>query len=217
MSEEPRDDKTEPIAPVEPALPSSEQTKELPSRAPAWSGRAEVPAAPGGLRDSAPYTVAEPPPSGGRTWWTPVLLGMLALGLLGLIVLAAWLMGRDVAPEPQATTPPPQLQSAVPTTVRPTSARPTTRSPTPSPTPRMIAVPVLVGMSQDDAKAELDRIGLSYDFDYRPSDRKEGTVIRTRPGAGEMVPPGTKILLIVSSGPGTTLPTLPATTPAGGD
>lgn len=202
------------MAPLEPAaddtaVPSVERTKEMPAAA--WSGRAQVPP-PTGLRDSAPYTVAEPAPPGGRAWWTPVLLGMLALGLVGLIVLAAWLMGRETAPEPQITTSAPPIRSAAPTTAPRTSAPPTTTSPTPSPAPQLIAVPDLEGMTQEEAQDALEEAGLSYDIRYRPSAQDEGTVIETRPGAGEQVPPGTEILLVISSGPTTSSVPAPPTT-----
>lgn len=193
--DEQRDDKTEPITPGE---EPADETSVIP---PAWSGRAGVPPPPGGLRDSAPYapyTTVEPAPIPPRTWWTPVLLGMLALGLLGVVVLAAWLMSRDPVPVPvESPTPEPPISTVVEPTLPTTPAE---QTPTATAQPQLVEVPVLVGRSQNDAMAELDRVGLSYRFEYAPSAAEEGTVIATGPEAGQQVPARTTVTLVISLG-----------------
>ena len=66
--------------------------------APAWAGRAGVPEPHQAPARSVPTPRASR--SQPRTWWTPILLGLLALGLFGVIILVAWLMSRDTAPSP---------------------------------------------------------------------------------------------------------------------
>ncbi len=176
--------------------PAHDATRVIPpaEAAPPWAGRAGVPVPPP-PRDAAPYSTAEPPPP--RTWWTPVLLGLLALGLLGVVVLVAWLMNRDPAPEPTVT--PTATVTAAPTP----SAAPTTASPTPSPTPtiQLVQLPAgLVGMSQNDAVAELTKLGLGYSFEFQDSAAPEDEVIATRPAGQELVPAGSSVTLVISKG-----------------
>jgi hypothetical protein len=183
--------------------------------APAWAGRAGVPVPPpppDRLRDGAPYPSEEPAQP--RTWWTPILLGLLALGLLGVVVLVAWLMTRDDTPEPTVTSSPTLGITATPSLV-PTTEAP---SPTPSPTVQLVQVPGnLVGMTQDEAVAALNQIGLAYAFEFRDSAAPENEVIATRPGPQELVPAGSTVTLVISKG-GVTSPSPSATaspTPAG--
>jgi hypothetical protein len=175
--------------------------------APAWAGRAGVPVPPPAdrLRDSAPYPSAEPAQP--RTWWTPILLGLLALGLLGVVVLVAWLMSRDDTPEPTVTSTPTPAITATPSLV-PTTTAP---SPTPSPTIQLVQVPAnLVGMTQDEAVAALTQLGLAYAFEFRDSAAPENEVIATRPEGQELVPAGSTVTLVISKG-GVTSPS-PSTT-----
>jgi len=214
------DDKTAPLPAQEPPEPSAadetvvvsghsaDQTAMLPpaseASSPAWSGRAGVPPTPGVLRDSAPYaesyTEAEPLPPPNRTWWTPVLLGLLALALLGIVVVAAWLMSRDTAPDPVISPTPVPVESTP--AVPPTTGAPTPQSPAPSPQPQLVELPPLTGLSQNEAVAELERLGLNYFFDYRPAPNPEGTVIETNPQAGQQVPLNSTVTLVISLGSG---------------
>jgi len=184
-------DETQPFTPLE----ERDQTSVVPPSG-AWSGRAGVPPASGpSLRDSAPYTQQIPQAEPPRPWWTPVLLGLLALGLLGVLILVAWLMGRNDNPAPVET---PSATEVVPTTFE----EPTTQPPTAaaSPTAQIVRIPRLVGLSLDQAVIQLDQLGLAYRFEYRQSERPQGTVIETSPPAGEAVPVQTTVILVVSTG-----------------
>jgi hypothetical protein len=174
--------------------------------APAWAGRAGVRVPPPDrLRDSAPYPPAEPPQP--RTWWTPILLGLLALALLGVVVLVAWLMNRDATPEPAVTSSPTPAITATASPV-PTTEAP---SPTPSPSVQLVQVPAnLVGMTQDKAVAALTALGLGYSFEFRDSTAPENVVIETRPAGQELVPVGSSVTLVISKG-GLTSPSPSAT------
>ncbi|WP_062204897.1 Stk1 family PASTA domain-containing Ser/Thr kinase [Demequina salsinemoris] len=67
-----------------------------------------------------------------------------------------------------------------------------------------IAVPNLVGMTVEDAQAELDDLLLENTVtEAASSDVAEGSVISTTPAEGEMLYEGDSVELVVSSGPGT--------------
>jgi hypothetical protein len=199
-------DETTRLTPEDLARPASDPggTVIMPtgSEAPAWSGRAGVPVPPGGLRDSAPYQQGEPPQP--RTWWTPFLLGLLALGLVGIVVLAAILINQNrPSPKPTpTTTPAPQPTTPAPAT---TAATPTGPA---SPTFQLAQVPAnLVGMTQDDAIAALDAVGLAYSLEFKVSDKPKGTVISTSPESGKLVPVNSVVKLVISLGGESPTPT----------
>lgn len=194
--------------------PPSDGTRVMPpvDDAPAWAGRAEVrsPA------PSAPQGPHGPQQSGGRTWWTPLLLGLLALGLVGIVVLAAWLMTRDNGgPEPTASP-------TVATTTRPPSptASPTPPSASPSASAeQLVLIPAdLVGMDQDAAANALKDLGLFWNFDYQPSSAPENTVIGSKPAPGEFVPLGSTVTLVIAidQPPSKSASPSPTTTAGGG-
>jgi hypothetical protein len=173
---------------------------------PAWSGRAGVPVPPGGLRDSAPYQPGEPPPP--RAWWTPALLGMLALGLVGIVVLAAYMISRESRPAPNPTptsTPAPQpTHTPAPATTAPGSL---------TPSAQLVQVPAdLVGMTQGKATALLDTVGLSYSLVFQESSEPKGTVIKTSPESGKLVPALSVVKLTISLGGASPTPTATTTT-----
>lgn len=161
---------------------------------PAWSGRAGVPTPEPlpRLRDST----APGYQTGGRTWWTPLLLGFLALGLVGIVALAAWLMTRDTGGSDKPSSPTP-----VPATSAPPSL---TASPSPSISPtvspeQLVQVPVgLIGLGQDEAAAQLQALGLFWNFSYQPSSEPQNTVIATKPGQGELIPAGSTVTIVVA-------------------
>lgn len=195
-------DETQPIA----AAPD-DHTEAIPPRA-AWSGRAGVPPRGPSLRDSAPYTREIPPPAEPRPWWTPVLLGVLALGLVGILILVAWWMGRDDSPAPVES---PSAEVVVPTAPTEPTTQPPTAA-TASPTAQVVSVPRLVGLDLDAAVAELDQLGLAYRFEYRTDEAPQGRVIGSSPPEGLVVPIQTTVTLIISTGSGNS-PT-PSSTPA---
>ncbi|GAA3752356.1 hypothetical protein GCM10022225_41000 [Plantactinospora mayteni] len=199
---------------------TADATAPIPPREPAWSGRAGVPP-----RGADPPRPPQPDWSYGaepddRRWWMPILLGTVAVILLGVLVVAGWAIvdsaRRDVpsSPSPVVTT------SAAPTT--PTTAPPTSAATTPSATPSVttgapVLLPPLVGLSQQEAVAELERLGLVPRIVPRTSGRPPGTVLDTEPSTGTEVEPGGEVVLVVaepptpppSTAPGPTGPTQP--------
>jgi len=67
--------------------------------------------------------------------------------------------------------------------------------------PQPVKVPDLVGEDQDDAEAELQRLGLEAQITTQPDDtRKEGVVLSQDPRQGTDAPKGSVVRLVVSSG-----------------
>ncbi|MEU8180486.1 PASTA domain-containing protein [Micromonospora sp. NPDC049044] len=195
---------TTPGPPTTPA-PPAEQTTRLPAgrlAAPAWSGRAEV--RPPRPDDAAGEWYVEE--QGGRRWWLPILWGVLALLLAGLLGGALWLVlaKQDDDPDDPGSTPsapPPSATSAAPTSAPPTSAAPTSEAPSSPPVtsaPVEVPVPPLAGLPQSTAEGLLGRLGLAYRVVYRPSELPPGTVVGTEPGTGTPVSTDDEVLLIIS-------------------
>ncbi|MEU7715197.1 PASTA domain-containing protein [Micromonospora chalcea] len=183
----------------------------------AWSGRAGVP---------PPRPAGYPEPGGewygdeqaGRRWWMPILLGILALLLLGLIGVGVWLALRAADQDSDPGTVP----SAVPSTSAQTSAAPTSAAPSSSPpstppTTEAVEVPMppLVGLPEAAARAALDRLDVDYRVQRRASDRPAGTVISTDPEAGYPVGEGDRVTIVVAvPAPPTAGPSTPDSAPA---
>ncbi|MFB9544760.1 PASTA domain-containing protein [Micromonospora sagamiensis] len=135
---------------------------------------------------------------GDRRWWMPILVASVALAVLATLGLGLWLVvrtGSDGVPR----APEPSPSPAPPTTGPPTTGPPTTGAAT---TPARVPMPDLVGLPRSAAEAALDRLGLGYRSELRRSGRPAGTVIGTEPQAGERVPLGTDVTLVVSEGSG---------------
>ncbi|MEV0809308.1 PASTA domain-containing protein [Micromonospora sp. NPDC050200] len=177
----------EPTAPAAPAV---------------WSGRAGVPPPRrADYREPVEWYGEE---QRGRRWWTPILLGILALLLLGVLGAGIWLALRAADERNQEPSPPPVPTSAPVTTAAPTSAAPTTEAPsTPATTAAArIPVPPLVGLPRASAERLLDRLDLSYRVQTRESsEQPPGTVIETDPEAGELVRAGEEVTLVVAAAP----------------
>ncbi|MFG1718548.1 PASTA domain-containing protein [Micromonospora chalcea] len=183
----------------------------------AWSGRAGVP---------PPRPAGYPEPGGewygdeqaGRRWWMPILLGILALLLLGLIGVGVWLALRAADQDSDPGTVP----SAVPSTSAQTSAAPTSAAPSSSPpstppTTEAVEVPMppLVGLPEAAARAALDRLDVDYRVQRRASDRPAGTVISTDPEAGYPVGEDDRVTIVVAvPAPPTAGPSTPGSAPA---
>ncbi|GAA2680720.1 Stk1 family PASTA domain-containing Ser/Thr kinase [Actinoplanes palleronii] len=187
----------------------------------AWTGRAAVraprpeqAAASGG--DWATIAPEEEPP--GR-WWMPIVFGIVGLTLVALLAYGIYVIvqnsGAEVdTPQPtpaQTTTTTAQTAETTPPTTEP----PVSTVPTTEPTSTEAAVPALRGMPLADAKAALDRTGLGYRVIYRVSDAEPGTVIDSDPVEGQLVPPDTRITLVVAAEQ-TGDPASTTTAPAGG-
>jgi beta-lactam-binding protein with PASTA domain len=67
-------------------------------------------------------------------------------------------------------------------------------------------------MSQGDAVAELNKVGLAFAFEFQDSVAPVNEVIATRPGPQEPVPAGSTVVLVISKG-GVTPPS-PTPSPA---
>jgi hypothetical protein len=215
-----------------PAPPADDETAHLPASGgprsgdtailppvPAWSGRAGVPP-PDAIR--VPEEVSgyeEPGPS--RRWWTPLLLALLALVLLGLLGFGLWLILRqDSNPDPgtPAVTPPaPSTQTSLSS---PAAPSPTT-SPSTQSVPAQVVVPSLVGMDSDTAQSTLERLGLTVRLVSRPDPAAPpGTVVDTLPPAGSVVREGSRITLVIASAapsPSPALPSFPTPSPTPSD
>ncbi|WP_327042309.1 PASTA domain-containing protein [Micromonospora ureilytica] len=198
---EPSPDQTMPIdrAAGTRAGPPADRTAPIP---PSWAGRAEV-RSPRPDDPGAEWYVEE---QGGRRWWLPILWGVLALLLAGLLGGALWLVlaqrddDRD-GPGSTPSLPPTSAPSAPPTSAAPTSAAPTSESPSSPATtdaPDELSVPPLAGLPQATAEGLLGRLGLAYRVVYRPSELPPGTVVGTEPGAGTLVSTEDEVLLIIS-------------------
>ncbi|MGW5556651.1 PASTA domain-containing protein [Micromonospora sp. NPDC003944] len=193
--------------------PPADRTAPIP---PAWSGRAEVRSP--RPDDAGEWYVEE---QGGRRWWLPILWGVLALLLAGLLGGALWLVAKqdDDRDDPGSTpsVPPTSAPSAPRTSAAPTSASPSSESPSSPATtdaPDEVPVPPLAGLPQATAEGLLARLGLDYRVVYRPSELPPGTVVGTEPEAGTSVSTDDGVLLIVSQAqPSTTpSPTTPSAT-----
>ncbi|MFC8847036.1 MULTISPECIES: PASTA domain-containing protein [unclassified Micromonospora] len=184
-----------------------------------WSGRAGVPPPrPADYQDPASEWYGDEQP--GRRWWMPILLGVVALLLLGLLGVGFWLAlsaGDGTGPE--------ETPSAGPTSVPATTGAPTTGATTggpsatpsttsPSTTPAGVPMPPLVGLPRATAERILDRIGVDHRVETRESDRPAGTVLETDPEAGALVPAGAQVTLVVAAAPAPTTSTAVPTTTA---
>ncbi|RBJ03368.1 penicillin-binding protein [Micromonospora provocatoris] len=185
----------------------------------AWSGRAGVPPPrPAGYPEPGAEWYGDE--QAGRRWWMPILLGVLALLLLGLIGVGVWLALRaaDRNSDPGPAVPSISAQtSAAPTTAAPTSAAPSSSPPsTPATTaPVEVPMPPLVGLPEAAARAALDRLDLDYRVQRRASDRPAGTVISTDPEAGYPVGEDDRVTIVVAvPAPPTSGPTTPGSAPA---
>jgi cytoskeletal protein RodZ len=198
-------------------MPPADRT-DWAARDSAWAGRAEVRAPRPSREDWATSAWdGEPPPPPGeqqRKWWMPIVVGIVALVLLGALGWGIYLISSsddgDQAPSTPATA------TEAPETTKPTSTAPTTTPPTTKttePPTTAVTVPALVGLSEEDAQQALVRRGLTFRVINRSGDAPAGTVIDSDPAEGQEVPPGTVVTLVVAT-QRTTPPTSPSSPPA---
>jgi hypothetical protein len=196
-------------------LPAAREAGEPPPPPGAWSGRAGVPPTrPPTVRGPAPAEWSDDDGQVNRRWWLPIVVGLIALVLLGMLAFGIWLI---VQASQTGTGPPPisPSPSASPTP-EPTSAAPTTAAPTPSETvAATVLVPPVIGLSQEEAQALLEQAGLTFQLQSGESNRPPGTVIATDPRPSTAVATGAQVTLVIASPPAPTTPaTTPPTTPA---
>jgi hypothetical protein len=184
----------------------------------AWAGRAAVrPKHPDEYGTAVGDWEAVPPPEEPRgRWWMPILVGILALLVLGLLGWGIYLIVQNSddgaetpAPAPSVTAPATTEPTTTAPTTRPTT-EPTTTAPTTQPTATAVTVPALIGLSQQEAQQALDRRGLNYRLIFRASDAPAGTVIDSDPAEGQEVPPDTRVALVIAA-EAATQPTTPGT------
>ncbi|MBO4204557.1 PASTA domain-containing protein [Micromonospora echinofusca] len=211
-------DRTQRIAP--PGAGDTDRTQRIPpggqpddgaSSHPApWSGRAEV-RPPQPADDGGPGDWYVDQDQSDRRWWLPIVVGIVAMLLLGVLGFGVWLIvrstQRDPGPSPlptvapSVTGPPSPTAPAAPsdepseTAGQPTAPQTTAASPT---TAAPAQVPPLVGLTREQAVAVLERLDLDYRIRTRESDRPPGTVVATEPGPGEPLPEDEEITLIVA-------------------
>ena len=187
---------------------------------PAWTGRAEVrPPQPGRGKDfgTGDWDVVPPPREPRGKWWTPIVVGIVALVLLALLGWGIWLILQASAADDESPAPGASASAAAPATTEPTSApaptEPTTTPSTTEPTgPAEVNVPALKGLSSADARQALDRTGLAYRLRFVTStDAPAGTVIDSDPAEGQQVPSDTTVTLIIAAAPSSAA-TVPTTT-----
>jgi beta-lactam-binding protein with PASTA domain/tRNA A-37 threonylcarbamoyl transferase component Bud32 len=65
----------------------------------------------------------------------------------------------------------------------------------------VVLVPSVIGLSEDDAVANLDAEGLVADVAREPNEAEEGTVFAQEPAEGAEVPVGSTVTIVVSEGP----------------
>lgn len=188
------------------------------AREAAWAGRAEVrPRRPDDYGAASDWDPVPPPDEPRGKWWMPILVGFLALILLGLLGWGIYLIAQNSddgeetpAPAPSVTAPATTEPATTPPTTEPTTTAPTTTPPTTQPTNTAVTVPALVGLSQQEAQQALERRGLNYRLIFRSSDAAPGTVIDSDPAEGQEVPPDTQVTLVIAAPP-TTQPGTPPT------
>jgi len=192
--------------PDETQLPNETQR---PDETPKWSARANVPppgtvprrATPEAWEDDA---VPTEDPYGGRSWFTPVIVGIVALVLAAGLGVGVWLIYQATKHNPPEAGPSEAVTSAAATTAPASSAPPSpSASPSPPPTtPAGVPIPALRGETEQSASAALTTLGLTVIVQRRSDPSVEpGRVIDTDPPAGTAVPAGSTVTLIVASAP----------------
>jgi hypothetical protein len=178
-------------------------TAALPPVPPTWRGQFGV--QPPGPDDDRTGTWTEPPPSSGRAWWLPILVGVVGLLVLvgvAFALVAAMRNTSTPAPNPSATTPTPSPVPASSTA----APSPTVSSPpaTPSASPNsFITLPsTWEGLLFTDVEHEINGLGLKYTLQPQvDSSVLPNTVINTIPAPGNQVVPGTTITIIYAAPP----------------
>jgi hypothetical protein len=159
-----------------------------------WAARAGVP------RPEAADEEWVPTEEPAGIWWLP-----LALGIGGLLLLAAVGVGVWFAFRHSGNAPAPVASATV--TASPAAPSPTpTASPTPSPSPTsaLVSLPDLRGVAAGDAQQTLVNAGLTPVVRNQVDDSVPvGVVIGTDPPAGSQVPVGSTVTLLVAVAPPT--------------
>ncbi|OJF14914.1 PASTA domain-containing protein [Couchioplanes caeruleus] len=186
-----------------------------------WAGRAGVRRPRSGADAAGDWALVPGDEPQGR-WWMPIVVGLVALLLLGTLSWGVWLIAQSTRDDEEQVPVTVPTRSATPAkttepTSQPPSTAPTTAQPSSDPPslPKDVAIPALRGLSLDEARGALNRSGLSYRLRYVTStEAPPGTVIDSDPSEGRQVPADTIVNLIVASAP--TATTASSTNPDGG-
>ncbi len=141
-----------------------------------------------------------------QTATVPNVVGMTLEDAKTAIAAAGFPLGAiarrhsDTVPVDQVMAQRPEADKTVPVNA-PVSVEVST-----GPAPAPVAVPNIVGMTQDDAQSAIVAAGLSVGLVREQNDATvpQGQVIRQFPPSGTMVPPGSPVNFLVSLGTGTT-------------
>jgi hypothetical protein len=182
-----------------PAVEGEDEAEQAPAR---WAGSAAVPEPGvrplGGSTDEYDLGAVSGDDEG-RSWWTPVLLGLAGVVLFGILMAGLWLIfiaGDNGSPGQTATSAPPLPSSAPPSSQPRSSAPPSSQPPT---TAAAAAVPPVLGLSEAEARQRLTDAGLRVEVSRRtdPS-APPGTVIDVDPGQGAAVAPNSVVHIVVA-------------------
>ncbi|MBI4493629.1 MAG: PASTA domain-containing protein [Chloroflexi bacterium] len=99
-------------------------------------------------------------------------------------------------PSPPPTLTPVPTPTATPAVV----ATPTPPPPSPTPAPVPLPLPLVRGMRVDDARAQLNRMGLQVQTRQAQSPAPAGIVVDQSPRDGTLVAPGATVVLSISAG-----------------
>lgn len=178
-----------------------------------WAARAPVPPrAAEPMIERRQWTEQAPRPPE-RRWWIPALIALVVLLLLAVLGFGLWLLfggdgegGSPVPPAPSVSaTGPPAPQTTQPPPTAPTASTATSDA--------GVVVPRLIGLSEGDARATLDDVGLGYRLAFQENGGfPPGSVIGSDPPAGTVMPRDGQVTLIIATAPPPTEPA-PATTP----
>ncbi|MET7417951.1 PASTA domain-containing protein [Dactylosporangium sp. NPDC005555] len=178
---------------------------------PRWSARANVPR-PGdpSLRPPAPEEWIEEDPYQGRSWFTPVIVGVVALLLVGALTVGLYLIYQatadgDNAPSGQLPGVTESSSAAVPTQTRqPSTAPPSSAAPseTTEAPPVSVTIPPLKGDSLAQATIKLQQLGLEVKVVRRADGSVQpGEVAASDPDEGEIIATGGTVTLYVATAP----------------
>ncbi|MGI5246364.1 PASTA domain-containing protein [Dactylosporangium sp. CA-139066] len=176
-----------------------------------WSARAGVPSPEEALRRAAPQQqwVEEEDPYQGRSWLTPVIVGIVALVLVAALSVGLYLIYRATANGNNAPAgEEPSVATAAPAPPVPASTPPPESSPPPSSEPPssapagQVVIPPLRGDALAEATVKLQVLGLNVAVERRAdASLPAGEVLSTRPGEGTTVTAGDTVTLIVAAPP----------------
>ncbi len=130
-----------------------------------------------------------------RTWSLSGVIAVAAVGILILIVVALYSVGREGSSSPLLNREPQAAGDQAPPVIVP----PADQGPSDAPAGPALALPDLAGQSLDEAIAKVEETGASYVVvEVREGDVPAGQIVDQTPPPGTPVQPGDLVTLIVS-------------------